>query len=63
MNYKCPHCKSDSPKKTIAYDNNNIDNVGHFRLECLQCGCNFNHWECSVDKIKEMFGKEFEKYL
>jgi hypothetical protein len=64
----CPNkeCKRRLIAPIIRNHNDGSDNVGnleHSHLECPGCGWQFNHWHCSVEKIKEAFGKDFHLYL
>ncbi len=60
---KCDRCFNTKDNKILNYSNNNIDNVGHFHIECKVCGRNLNIWDCNDDKIHEMFGNNWRLYL
>jgi hypothetical protein len=57
-------CKSKEIKKVISYNDgsDNINGIGHYHLECQQCGNNFNLWDDTVDKIKKVFGGNWKNY-
>lgn len=41
----------------------NIDKLSHSHLECPFCGKQFNVWHCGIERLKQVFGKNFELYL
>ena len=51
-------------KKVVHYadGSDNIHNLAHYDLECLQCGCRFNLWDCPTSKIKETYGDNWKQY-
>ena len=59
-----PNCKSKDMKKVISYNNgsDNIDGLGHFHLQCEQCGWNFNLWEAPLEAVKKAFGNNWKLY-
>jgi uncharacterized Zn finger protein len=65
MKSECPNCRSRETKNVITYNkgNDNIDGLGHFHLECPQCGRHFNLWECGDDALKKAFGGVYRIYL
>ena len=64
MNVICPNCRSDESKEIKShYDkDSNVDGIENWHLECKKCGCNFSHWNCNIDKLKQMFGPNWEQY-
>jgi len=67
-NHKCPNtktCGKVADQKILKYwdGSSNIDNVGHWHLECIICGHQFNVWDGTIEKIKQMFGDNYTHYL
>lgn len=67
MNISCPNqmfpCMSKEFKTIQSFDGtDNIDNLSHDWLECIECGCNFNRWTCSKERLSEVFGKDVDLY-
>jgi len=67
-NWKCPNkkdCGRVGDHKIVKYweGSANIDGAGHWHIECIFCGNNFNIWDCTVEKIKQMFGENYTHYL
>ena len=62
MKSECPYCKSGGIKNVISHSkgDDNIDNIGHFHLECQVCGANFNLWECDEERIIKLLGKSYK---
>jgi uncharacterized Zn finger protein len=65
MKAECPNCKSIEMKKVIHYNNgsDNIDKIGHYHLECQQCGNHFNLWEAPSEVIEKAFGASWKLYI
>ncbi|MEK6883717.1 MAG: hypothetical protein AABY22_29080 [Nanoarchaeota archaeon] len=60
MNIKCSRCNDENNHKILGkYDN---DSPPHIWVECLNCGNNFNHWLCGIDKLKEIFESSWKLY-
>jgi len=64
MNKKCPKCKNYQDVNVIDFtkSENNIDDLGHFRLECKMCGQHFNYWAADREIVKKIFGDSYEIY-
>jgi len=65
---KCPNkesCGRVEDHKVMEYfeSTTNIDHASHWYIVCKNCGHHFNIWECTEDKIKEMFGENYKNYL
>ena len=58
----CPHCKSNNIKELHRSKTDNIDNLDHSRMKCNDCGYNFNRWNESKNKLKRMFGENYNLY-
>jgi transposase-like protein len=54
----CPKCKSKNIKILIEFKND----PDHNHLKCLDCENEFNWWLGGIEKIKEIFGKNWELY-
>jgi len=67
MKAECPNpkCQSKEIKKVIRYNDgsDNMDNLGHFHLECQQCSWHFNLWESPLEAIKKAFGNNWKLYI
>jgi hypothetical protein len=61
----CPRClKTNLNKLIYSFDgSDNIDNLPHYHIECLDCGKNFNFWDCSTDRLAEVFGMNWRLYV
>jgi hypothetical protein len=62
---KCPRCNNTGECKILYYysPDTNIDNIGHYHLECLHCGKQFNHWDCDVNTLKKAYGDIYKEYI
>jgi hypothetical protein len=65
MKAECLKCKSVEMKKIIHYNDgsDNIDGLGHYHLECQQCGNHFNLWNTTKEKLKEVFGNNWKLHI
>ena len=65
MKVECPNCKSVEMKKVIYFNDgsDNIEGLGHYHLECQQCGWHFNQWDADISKIKKVFGDNWKLYV
>lgn len=66
MNLVCQNiknCKSNKIKILYQSDQDNLDNLLHYHCECQDCGYQFNVWNCSIDKLAEVFGQNFRLYI
>ena len=59
-----PNCHSKEIKTVINHNDgsDNIDGLGHFHLECQQCGQHFNLWEAPLQAVKKAFGDNWQLY-
>jgi hypothetical protein len=62
VNEKC-NCVADH--QIIYLDQTGEDiiyKLPRIHLQCIKCGCQFNKWLASKDRIKEVFGDEYHLY-
>lgn len=58
----CPKCKSIDCREIYHYPVI-IDELDHSHMICNKCSYEFNKWNESFDRIKEVFGHNFSQYL
>lgn len=59
----CPSCEGDECRELYRSREDNIDNLDHSHMLCEACGRQFNVWHEAENKIKEIFGEVYRKYL
>lgn len=64
---KCPNPKCENKDATkfkqLYWSNTDtIDELNHSHMQCNLCGYQFNHWHCSVELLKQVFGSQYELY-
>ncbi len=65
MNFVCPNpirCWNVKDNVVLHHSKENIDNIRCYHVLCSKCGFNFNQWDCSSDKLKEILGENYENY-
>jgi hypothetical protein len=65
---QCPNprfkCLSKEFKLIRFFDgSDNIDSLSHSWYSCCVCGYHFNKWNCSLERLKEVFGDNYSLYL